>query len=163
MFKSKIAVILGTLIIGTSTASMAVANTSSTSINISAVVPSTEFQALPTNPNFGQAEVLAYNPTNSSLGGLSQRYTYKSTAGAIKAFIEGGASNLYNGNSAQNIQLTTKFNNVVLTGTAQEVVAQTLANSGGSADLTITPGPIPSGASGNYDASFTVIFESTAP
>ena len=160
MLKHKIVLVSTLMAIGASATSMAAVITTETSISLKAVVPSTVFYAQPRNPNFGTSQVsLAYDPIAKKLNPLLEPFDVKTTTGSVKAFIVGGPVALYNGTVAQNIPLTTEFNGVTLTNTATEVVDVATAVPGTPANLVITPGDIPAGASGEYLATYSVVFE----
>ena len=139
------------------------ADSSSIQINISATVPSTAFYAQASSPTFGQAEVMGYDIAQNKLNSLRENFTYKSTGGALRAYIDGGPRSLYNGNALHNIPLTTKFNGVPLSATAVEVATATASAAGGVAELEVSAGAIPANASGNFSTAFTVMFDSTPP
>lgn len=160
MLKHKIVLVSALMAIGASATSTAVVLTSETSISLKAVVPSTVFYAQPRNPNFGTSQVsLAYDPIAKKLNPLLEPFEVKSAAGKVKAFIVGGPVSLYNGTVAQNITLKTEFNGVLLTNASTEVVAEVTAVAGTLANLLITPGDIPTDASGENLATYSVVFE----
>ena len=162
MYKKAIASTLITLAIGSSSAWAATGSTNV--INIRASIPTQEFHALPVNPDFGRAEVMNYDPVNGTLGSLRQTYNVKNTTGAINAHIDGGPTSLFNGNAAQNIALTTTFNGVELSGVSQEVVASGTATAAGTqVDLLVSAAAPTTGASGEYTASYTVVFDNVTP
>lgn len=164
MLKHKIVLVSTLMAIGASATSMAAVITTETSISLKAVVPSTAFYAQPRTPGFGTTQVsLAYDPISKKLNPLLETFDVKTTTGGVKAFIVGGPVSLYNGTVAQNIPLTTEFNGVTLTNTATEVVDVATAVPGTPANLVITPGDIPAGASGEYLATYSVVFENGAP
>lgn len=139
------------------------ADSTSTQINISATVPSTAFYAQASSPTFGQAEVMGYDIGQNKINSLRENFTYKSTGGALRAYIDGGPRALFNGNTAHNIPQTTKFNGVTLTAAALEVATAPASAAGGTAELEVSAGAIPTGASGNFSTAFTVMFDSTPP
>ena len=106
---------------------------------------------------------MAYDFGQSKILDIRQKYSFKSTDGALRAHIDGGPRELFNGVPAQNIPLTTKFNNVTLTATPVEVVNAASSTAGGNADLVISAGALPTDAGGDYTTSFTVMFDSTPP
>ena len=158
MFKQTIATSLIALAIGSSSAWAA--NDATSVINIKASIPTQEFHAMPVNPEFGKDETMSYDPVKGTLSTLRQAFNVKNTTGSIHAYIDGGPTSLFNGNTLQNIPLITSFNGVTLTGTAAEVVADGTATTAGTqVDLVISADAAPSGASGDYTASITVIFD----
>ena len=158
MFKQTIATSLIALAIGSSSAWAA--NDASSVINIKASIPTQEFHAMPVNPEFGKDETMSYDPVKGTLSTLRQTFNVKNTTGSIHAYVDGGPPNLFNGNTLQNIPLVTTFNGVTLTANALLVVADGTATTAGTqADLVISAGAAPSGASGDYTASVTVIFD----
>lgn len=164
MLKHKIALVSALMAIGASATSMAAVITSETSISLKAVVPSTVFYAQPRTPGFGTTQVsLAYDPIAKKLNPLLETFDVKSAAGNVKAFIVGGPATLYNGTVAQNIPLKTEFNGITLTASPTEVVDVEIAVAGTPANLVITPGNIPTDASGEYLATYSVVFENGAP
>ncbi len=165
MFKSKLALVAGVLAIGVSTVGMAATFTGSTAIQLTATIPPAEFQIGPDDITFGGSTPVAmsYDVANGSLSDIVRRYQFKTSASAIKAYIDGGPAFLSNGNPAQKIPLSTKFNNIELTGASLEVVPVATAVAGGSANLVISAGTFPAGATGDYTSSYTVMFENIAP
>ena len=135
------------------------AGDASTVINIKAEIPSADFHAMPVDPNFGKNETMNYNPVSGSLSSLSQAYNLKST-GSIKAYIDGGPTALNNGNSSQNIALTTALNGTTLTAAPQEVAAKNDATAAGiQANLFITAAKPTTGASGVFTTNYTLMFD----
>ena len=165
MFKSKLALVVGVLAIGASTASMAATFTGSTAIQLTATIPPVEFKIGPDDTTFGGSAPVAmsYDVANGSLSDIVRRYQFKTSASAIKAYIDGGPADLSNGNPLLKVPLSTKFNNIELTATPAEVVPESTAVAGGSANLVISAGSFPTGATGDYTASYTVMFENTVP
>ena len=158
MFKQTIATSLIALAIGSSSAWAA--NDATSVINIKASIPTEEFHAMPVNPEFGKDETMNYDPVKSSLSPLRQTFNVKNTTGSIHAYVDGGPHFLFNGNTLQNIPLVTTFNGIPLTADAVLVVAEGPATIAGTkADLVISAGAAPDGASGDYTGSVTVIFD----
>ncbi len=115
---------------------------------------------MPVNPEFGKDETMNFDPVKGTLSTLRQTFNVKNTTGSIHAYIDGGPSSLFNGNSLQNIPLITTFNGVTLTANALLVVADGTATTAGTqADMVISADAAPSGASGDYTATLTVIFD----
>ncbi|MFP3515177.1 CS1 type fimbrial major subunit [Pseudomonas sp. SIMBA_077] len=135
------------------------ARDASSVINIQAEIPTKVFHAMPVDPEFGKDEVMNYNPVSGTLNSLSQMYNVKNTDGSVHAYIEGGPVPLFNGNFEENIALTTTFNGVVLTGTAQEVVSDDASTPGTQANMVITAATPAASAAGLYTAAYTVIFD----
>ena len=158
MFKQTIATSLIALAIGSSSAWAA--NDATSVIKIKASIPTQEFHAMPVNPEFGKDETMNFDPVKGTLSTLRQTFNVKNTTGSIHAYIDGGPSSLFNGNSLQNIPLITTFNGVTLTANAILVVADGTATTAGTqADMVISADAAPSGSSGDYTATLTVIFD----
>ena len=159
MFKQVVATTLVALAIGSSSA--VVAADTSTSIKISADIPSVQFHAVAANnTTFGNDEKMGYNTASKLLAPITQAFNLKSTSGSIKAHIVGGPVALFNGTAAHNIPLTTTIGGVTLTGTPQVVAAQNATTSAGTQSLlTIAAGTIPAAAVGVFNADFTILFE----
>ena len=149
------------LAIGSSTA---LADESRSVINLKAVIPASTFHALPlNNPTFGQDETLSYNLATGKLDPLTQMYSLKSATQAIKAHISGGPAILFNGNSAQDIPLTTTLGGVTLSDIPLEVApAGDTTAAGIQSLLEIKTGTIPTDATGTFSSNFTIIFEEGA-
>ena len=147
------------IVLAINASSVWAAGEASSTINIKAVVPTKQFHVLALNPTFGKNETMAYNPTTETLTQLTQRYSVKNTDGAVHAYIEGGPIPLFNGNSSQNIALTTTFNGKVLTALPQEVVDDATSTPGTQTEMVITAAKPSDAASGLFTASYTVMFD----
>jgi len=139
-------------------ASVFAAGEASSTINISATIPTKQFHAQPRDPNFGRAETMAYNTVSGQLSSLRAVYDVKNTDGHIEAYIEGGPAALSNGTSS--IALTTSFNGVELNGSPKEVVDDASSTPGTQADMLITAAKPADTDSGLYNTSFVVVFDS---
>jgi hypothetical protein len=129
----------------------------STTINITATIPTKVFHAQPVNPDFGKAEKMAYNLVAGTLDPLRATYDVRHTNGSVNAYVEGGPQPLFNGNN--NIELTYSFNGVTLTGASQEVVGDTESNGGMRADLVIAAAKPTGTQTGVYSANPVVVFD----
>jgi len=157
MFKKT--AIAATLIASTLGAgSVFAAGEATSTINISASIPTKQFHAQPRDPNFGIAETMNYNTITGNLSTLRTVYDVKNTDGHIAAYIEGGAASLSNGSTA--IALTTTFNGVTLTGAPQQVVDDASSTPGTQADLVIVPAKPADTQNGLFTTSMVVVFDS---
>jgi hypothetical protein len=132
------------------------AGEASSSIQITANIPTKQFHAQPRNPNFGKDETMSYNLVTGELTRLSAIYDVKNTDGSVHAYIEGGPASLRSGSSA--IPLTTTFNGVELSGVPQ-VVSDAASTPGTQVDLVIAAATPTAAQTGTYLADMTVIFD----
>lgn len=157
MFK-KTALVASLAVLALGSSSVFAAGEATSTINISASIPTKQFHAQPRDPNFGQAEVMNYNTVSGQLSSLRAVYDVKNTDGHIAAYIEGGPAVLSNGSNG--IPLTTTFNGVVLTGTPTEVVDDASSTPGTQADMVINAAKPADTDSGLYTTNFVVVFDS---
>ncbi|MGF0240826.1 CS1 type fimbrial major subunit [Rhodococcus sp. IEGM1300] len=146
--------------------SAALAESASTSINITADIPTTAFHAQPVDKEFGKSEKMQYSIANGTLSEVRGTFDIRNTTGAVAAYVEGGPAPLFNGNVTQNITLTYAFNGTTLTGVSQEVVGDAESNGGMRADLVITATKPGLEQTGLYSATPVVVFDAlirTAP
>lgn len=146
--------------------SAALAESASTSINITADIPTTAFHAQPVDKEFGKSEKMQYSIANGTLSEVRGTFDIRNTTGAVAAYVEGGPVPLFNGNVTQNITLTYAFNGTTLTGVSQEVVGDAESNGGMRADLVITATKPGLEQTGLYSATPVVVFDAlirTAP
>jgi hypothetical protein len=129
----------------------------STTINITATIPTQVFHAQPVNPDFGKDEKMAYNLVAGTLNPLRATYDIRHTNGSVNAYVEGGPQPLFNGSN--NIALTYSFNGVTLTGASQEVVGDSESNGGMRADLVIAAAKPTAAQTGLYTANPVVVFD----
>ena len=129
-----------------------------TPIHITANIPNKNFYVQPRNPEFGKNEVMHFNPVDRKLTPVRQTFDVKHTEGSVHAYIEGNQG-LYNGRHS--ILLLTKFNNVFLGSTPQEVVDDVTSTPGTQAEMVIfVPFSLaPNLSTGMYTGHFTVIFD----
>jgi len=126
-------------------------------IHITANVPNNQFRATPRDPEFGENEVMHFNPVTRTLSPVRQIFDVKNTDGSVHAYID-GSSWLTNG--PYGIFTIVRFNNVQLHELAQEVVDDVTSTPGTTAELLIyAPFPVSSQLSGLYVAQFTVVFD----
>ncbi|NVZ83756.1 adhesin [Pseudomonas yamanorum] len=157
MFKtSVIAASLAVSLLGVG--SVFAAGEATSTINISANIPTKQFHAQPRDPSFGVAETMDYNTITGNLNTLRAVYDVKNTDGHIAAYIEGGPASLSNGSSA--IALTTTFNGVTLDGTSKQVVDDASSTPGTQADMVITPAKPADTQNGLFTTSMVVVFDS---
>jgi hypothetical protein len=94
-------------------------------IQLEAFVPTDEFHVLPVDPSWiGVPQSLNYDVATGNLSSLNELFSVKHSAGPIHASLTSAAL-LTNG--PDQIDLSVKFNNVVLTTTPVEVVTQAAA------------------------------------
>ncbi|WP_455927532.1 CS1 type fimbrial major subunit [Pseudomonas capeferrum] len=157
MFKtSVIAASLAVSLLGAG--SVFAAGEATSTINISANIPTKQFHAQPRDPNFGVAETMDYNTITGNLNTLRAVYDVKNTDGHVAAYIEGGPASLSNGSSA--IALATTFNGVTLDGTSKQVVDDASSTPGTQADMVITPAKPADTQNGLFTTSMVVVFDS---
>ena len=134
-----------------------------TAINIKADIPTKQFHAQPRDPNFGKDETMNYNLVSGELAPLSAIYDMRNTNGSIHAYIEGGPAVLFNGDTTQNIPLTTTLNGVTLTGTPQEVVNDADSTPGIGAELRIAAAKPGASQRGAYTSVMPLVFDAVLP
>lgn len=157
MFK-KTALVASLAVLALGSSSVFAAGEATSTINISATIPTKQFHAQPRDPNFGRAEIMKHDIISGRLDTLRAVYDVKNTDGHIAAYIEGGPASLSNGSVG--IPLTTSFNGVVLTATPTEVVDDASSTPGTQADLVITPAKPGDTDAGLFTTSFVVVFDS---
>lgn len=104
-----------------------------------------------------------YNVVSGELAPLTAIYDIRNTNGSVHAYIEGGPAMLFNGNTTQNIPLTTTLNGVTLTGTPQEVVNEADSTPGVGAEMRIVAAKPTATQRGAYTAVMPVVFDAVLP
>ncbi|MEB0044982.1 MULTISPECIES: CS1 type fimbrial major subunit [unclassified Pseudomonas] len=128
----------------------------SSTINITADIPTKQFHAQPRDPNFGKDETMSFNTVTGELSTLRATYDLKNTDGSIEAYLDGDVA-LYSGSSS--IPLTISLNGVTLGTTPVEVAADAPSTPGMQADLVITAAKPADGQSGLFTAKPVVMFD----
>lgn len=139
------------------------AGEASHTVNLKANIPTTVFHAQPRDPNWGRDETMSYNLVSGELASLSAIYDIRNTNGSVHAYIEGGPAVLFNGDTSQNIPLTTSLNGVTLTGTPQEVVNEADSTPGVGAEMRIVAAKPTATQRGTYTAVMPVVFDAVLP
>lgn len=147
------------------------ADTQSYTINLSATVPSENFQVIPVESGWvNQTQEMGYDIATNKLQIFEKQFQYKNTAGAIQATLTGnlnsdGKPQLSNGTDV--IPLTVSFNNITLSKTAATVVSADAAKAGGRTALKISQDSDSAlKVHGSFTGSVAMIFEpvvSTTP
>jgi hypothetical protein len=132
-------------------------------VNIKANIPTTVFHAQPRDPNFGRDESMSYNIVSGELAPLTAIYDLKNTNGSVHAYIEGGPAVLFNGNTSQNIPLTTTLHGVQLDGTPKEVVNDADSTPGVGAELRISAAKPSATQRGAYTSAVALVFDAVLP
>ena len=132
-------------------------------LNIKANIPTTVFHAQPRDPNFGRDESMSYNIVSGELAPLTAIYDLKNTNGSVHAYIEGGPAVLFNGNTSQNIPLTTTLHGVQLDGTPKEVVNDADSTPGVGAELRISAAKPSATQRGAYTSAVALVFDAVLP
>lgn len=139
----------------------AIADPISHTVQLTATVPTADFNVGPTDPSWiGTPQALSYNTATDAISSLSKGFTYKNTNGAINAILDAEPVITASNNS---IKLKVSFNDIAINETtATEVVAATQAATGGSASLKIEPekpsgGYIPGAYTGSVQISFDAV------
>ncbi|MBV4367483.1 CS1 type fimbrial major subunit [Erwinia sp. BNK-24-b] len=162
-FKNTLAVaLLSCAALGASVAHAA--ESQSYTINLTATVPSDNFQVLPVDTGWiDQTQTMGYDIASSKLQPFEKQFQYKNTAGAIQAKLTGnlnsdGKPQLSNGTAV--IPLAVTFNNIAITKTAVPVVAAEAAKAGGRTALRITQAADTAlEVNGYFTGSVAMIFE----
>lgn len=162
MFK-KLAITVPLAVIALSSQVAVAAGEASHTVNLKANIPTTVFHAQPRDPNWGRDETMSYNVVSGELAPLTAIYDIRNTNGSVHAYIEGGPAMLFNGNTTQNIPLTTTLNGVTLTGTPQEVVNEADSTPGVGAEMRIVAAKPTATQRGAYTAVMPVVFDAVLP
>ncbi len=162
MFK-KLAITVPLAVIALSSQVAVAAGEASHTVNLKANIPTTVFHAQPRDPNWGRDETMNYNVVSGELAPLTAMYDIRNTNGSVHAYIEGGPAMLFNGNTTQNIPLTTTLNGVTLTGTPQEVVNEADSTPGVGAEMRIVAAKPTATQRGAYTAVMPVVFDAVLP
>lgn len=162
MFK-KLAITVPLAVIALSSQVAVAAGEASHTVNLRANIPTTVFHAQPRDPNWGRDETMNYNVVSGELAPLTAIYDIRNTNGSVHAYIEGGPAMLFNGNTSQNIPLTTTLNGVTLTGTPQEVVNEADSTPGVGAEMRIVAAKPTATQRGAYTAVMPVVFDAVLP
>lgn len=162
MFK-KLAITVPLAVIALSSQVAVAAGEASHTVNLKANIPTTVFHAQPRDPNWGRDETMNYNVVSGELAPLTAIYDIRNTNGSVHAYIEGGPAVLFNGNTTQNIPLTTTLNGVTLTGTPQEVVNEADSTPGVGAEMRIVAAKPTATQRGAYTAVMPVVFDAVLP
>jgi hypothetical protein len=162
MFK-KLAITVPLAVIALSSQVAVAAGEASHTVNLKANIPTTVFHAQPRDPNWGRDETMNYNVVSGELAPLTAIYDIRNTNGSVHAYIEGGPAMLFNGNTTQNIPLTTTLNGVTLTGTPQEVVNEADSTPGVGAEMRIVAAKPTATQRGAYTAVMPVVFDAVLP
>lgn len=162
MFK-KLAITVPLAVIALSSQVAVAAGEASHTVNLRANIPTTVFHAQPRDPNWGRDETMNYNVVSGELAPLTAIYDIRNTNGSVHAYIEGGPAMLFNGNTTQNIPLTTTLNGVTLTGTPQEVVNEADSTPGVGAEMRIVAAKPTATQRGAYTAVMPVVFDAVLP
>ncbi|MEX5496188.1 CS1 type fimbrial major subunit [Pseudomonas asgharzadehiana] len=162
MFK-KLAITVPLAVIALSSQVAVAAGEASHTVNLKANIPTTVFHAQPRDPNWGRDETMNYNVVSGELAPLTAIYDIRNTNGSVHAYIEGGPAMLFNGNTSQNIPLTTTLNGVTLTGTPQEVVNEADSTPGVGAEMRIVAAKPTATQRGAYTAVMPVVFDAVLP
>lgn len=162
MFK-KLAITVPLAVIALSSQVAVAAGEASHTVNLRANIPTTVFHAQPRDPNWGRDETMNYNVVSGELAPLTAMYDIRNTNGSVHAYIEGGPAMLFNGNTTQNIPLTTTLNGVTLTGTPQEVVNEADSTPGVGAEMRIVAAKPTATQRGAYTAVMPVVFDAVLP
>ncbi|QXH68510.1 MULTISPECIES: CS1 type fimbrial major subunit [Pseudomonas] len=162
MFK-KLAITVPLAVIALSSQVAVAAGEASHTVNLRANIPTTVFHAQPRDPNWGRDETMNYNVVSGELAPLTAIYDIRNTNGSVHAYIEGGPAMLFNGNTTQNIPLTTTLNGVTLTGTPQEVVNEADSTPGVGAEMRIVAAKPTATQRGAYSAVMPVVFDAVLP
>jgi hypothetical protein len=133
---------------------------------VSVDIPTLGFYVIPAESNWIHIEQqLAWNPGNSTLGGLRKNFDVKHDTSAIEARLESEPW-LSNGRDDQNIYLRVSFNGQELSHDPQprQVVPAEQARSGGRFALEIQPKMPPGGYKpGHYHGNVQLVFNAAAP
>lgn len=144
------------------------ADAESYDIKLKASIPADEFHVRPVDAGWiDQVQTMEFDVGTNRLQPIEKMFQYKNTAGAIQAQLDPasvGTDNspiLFNGN--QTIPLSVTFNNTAITTTANTVVSEADANTGGRTNLKVamkndTPLALNTHA-GEYTGTVSVIFE----
>lgn len=162
MFK-KLAITVPLAVIALSSQVAVAAGEASHTVNLRANIPTTVFHAQPRDSNWGRDEIMNYNVVSGELAPLTAIYDIRNTNGSVHAYIEGGPAMLFNGNTTQNIPLTTTLNGVTLTGTPQEVVNEADSTPGVGAEMRIVAAKPTATQRGAYTAVMPVVFDAVLP
>lgn len=162
MFK-KLAITVPLAVIALSSQVAVAAGEANHTVNLRANIPTTVFHAQPRDPNWGRDETMNYNVVSGELAPLTAMYDIRNTNGSVHAYIEGGPAMLFNGNTTQNIPLTTTLNGVTLTGTPQEVVNEADSTPGVGAEMRIVAAKPTATQRGAYTAVMPVVFDAVLP
>ncbi|EZP31361.1 MULTISPECIES: CS1 type fimbrial major subunit [unclassified Pseudomonas] len=132
---------------------------------VSVDIPTLGFYVIPAETDWiHRAQILPWNISTKSLGGLRKHFDLRHDTSAIEARLENVAF-LSNGREEQNIYLRVSFADTVLTHeTPRQVVSAEQARAGGRYALEIQP-ITPAGGykPGNYYGNVHLIFNAAAP
>jgi hypothetical protein len=132
---------------------------------VSVDIPTLGFYVIPAETDWiHRAQILPWNISTKSLGGLRKHFDLRHDTSAIEAQLESAAF-LSNGRDEQNIYLRVSFADTVLTHeTPRQVVSAEQARAGGRYALEIQPITPASGYKpGNYYGNVHLIFNAAAP
>ncbi|QAX86702.1 fimbrial assembly protein [Pseudomonas sp. DTU12.3] len=133
---------------------------------VSVDIPTLGFYVIPSETDWIHREqVLPWNVSSKSLGGLRKNFDVKHDTSAIEARLE-SEPYLSNGHDTQNIYFRVSFNGVALSHAAlpKQVLSLQQAVAGGRFPLEIQPIP-PAGGyrPGTYHGNVQLIFSAAAP
>ena len=132
---------------------------------VSVDIPTLGFYVIPAETDWiHRAQILPWNISTKSLGGLRKHFDLRHDTSAIEARLENAAF-LSNGREEQNIYLRVSFADTVLTHeTPRQVVSAEQARAGGRYALEIQP-ITPAGGykPGSYYGNVHLIFNAAAP
>lgn len=132
---------------------------------VSVDIPTLGFYVIPAETDWiHRAQILPWNISTKSLGGLRKHFDLRHDTSAIEARLENAAF-LSNGRDEQNIYLRVSFADTVLTHeTPRQVVSAEQARAGGRYALEIQP-ITPAGGykPGSYYGNVHLIFNAAAP
>ncbi|WP_338799919.1 CS1 type fimbrial major subunit [Pseudomonas sp. RSB 5.4] len=132
---------------------------------VSVDIPTLGFYVIPAETDWiHRAQILPWNISTKSLGGLRKHFDLRHDTSAIEARLESAAF-LSNGRDEQNIYLRVSFADTVLTHeTPRQVVSAEQARAGGRYLLEIQP-ITPAGGykPGSYYGNVHLIFNAAAP
>lgn len=132
---------------------------------VSVDIPTLGFYVIPAETDWiHRAQILPWNISTKSLGGLRKHFDLRHDTSAIEARLENVAF-LSNGREEQNIYLRVSFADTVLTHeTPRQVVSAEQARAGGRYALEIQP-ITPAGGykPGSYYGNVHLIFNAAAP
>ncbi|WP_322615979.1 CS1 type fimbrial major subunit [Pseudomonas sp. BIC9C] len=153
----KIAIATPMAVLALSSSMVFAADPISTTINVRAFIPTSQFNVAPQNPNFGRDEVMT-QLVGGELSTVDAIFNLKHTdsKGAINALIEGSAV-LYNGRDS--IPLTVTIGSVELAATTKEIVNETDSVPGVQRALRIKAKKPTASQTGDFTSSFAVVFE----